>query len=96
MCYTVVLGSSCDLSSSDLSLGPQSYVHSPCRCSGITHRYHTVLTHFNVIQARHDDLSPVPALGRGLRQEDCCKFKINLDYIAIPCVKNQHAHAHHN
>lgn len=37
-------------------------------------------------------MSSVPALGRGLRQEDCCKFKINLDYIAIPCVKNQHTH----
>lgn len=52
MCYTVVLGASCDLSSSDLSLGPQSYVHSPCRCSGITHRYHTCSYTFNVAKSK--------------------------------------------
>lgn len=26
---------------------------------------------------------------RGLRQEDCCKFKTNLGEIAIPCVKKK-------
>lgn len=39
--------------------------------------------------------SPSPGVGgggSGLRKEDCCKFKINLDYIAVPYVKNQHTH----
>ena len=31
-------------------------------------------------------MSAIPAL-RGLRQEDCYKFKTNLGYIAIPYIK---------